>query len=352
MTDERPKMSEKQKAQEALVRLCCLSGKQLRWPPVAKVDDLIRKGASFTLKNNAGLMPVEQAAMVGNEAMLTLFMARGGQVNKYASLLYYSVLYGQGHVSGLLYRRMSVVGKWRALKQAVFAGKARQYGHNLRVFCAGRVLRSVAKQERLQDEKVFQVKAPPLLATLKDYGRAFFSITAQNRHHYQALLQAKKEMKRGLSIGSGDTLIPIFLKAVHQRNAQVVDYLYAHGDVFLVSEKAFASVPAKEEARFMNEWVLVTDDVTELRHQRQRKYLHDRAVRQRSWIHRLRRSFKRLLSKPLYTQTETIRIKKVNLADVQASRPVFQDPPRTPARPLTERQILKAALDQTRSLKN
>ena len=102
----------------------------------------------------------------------------------------------------------------------------------------------------------------------------------------------------------------------------------------------------------MNEWVLVTDDVTELRHQRQRKYLHDRAVRQRSWIHRLRRSFKRLLSKPLYTQTETIRIKKVNLADVQVSRPVFQDPPRTPARPLMERQILKAALDQTRSLKN
>ena len=349
MTD---KHSEKQKAQDALIRLCCLTRKQMKWPPVAKVDDLIRKGASFTLKNKTGLMPVEQAAMVGNEAMLTLFMARGGQVNKYASLLYYSALYGHGYLSHLLYRRMSFLGKWRAFKQALMAGRSRQYGHNLRVFCANSNLRQAVERGELSDEKAFQMRPPALFATLKDYGRAFFSMTAKVRHHYQALLQAKKEMKRCLSIGSGDTLIPIFLKAVHQRNPQVVDYLYAHGDVFLVSEKAFASVPAKEEARFMNEWVLVTDDVTELRHQRQRKYLHDRAVRHRSWIHRLGRSLKRLLSKPLYTQTETIRIKKVNLADVQASRPVFQDPPRTPAHPLTEQQILKAALDQTRSLKN
>ena len=352
MTKKCPDESTARQAQEALVRLCCLSGKQMRWPPVEKVDDLIRKGASFTLKNKAGLMPVEQAAMVGNEAMLTLFMARGGQVNKQASLLYYSVLYGHGYVSNLLYRRMSVLGKWRALKQAVLTGKGRQYEHNLRIFCAKPLVRQAMRRERLLDERGFQTKAPPLFGTPKDYVRAFLSTKAEVRRQYQALLQAKKEMKKCLSIGHGDTLIPIFLRAVHQRNPLVIDYLYTHGDVFLVSEKAFAAVSAKEEARFMNEWVLVTDEVTELRHQRQRKYVRHRAIRQKSSLYRLGRFFKHLLNKPLYTQTKTVRMKKINPADIHVSRSVFQTPPKAPAQPLTEKQILKAVLDQTRSLKN
>ena len=201
MTNECPKKAEEQKVQEALIRLCCLSGKQMRWPPFAKVDDLIRNGASFTCLNKIGLMPIEQAAIAGNEAMLSVFVARGGLVSSYPSLLYYSVLYGHGYLSHLLYRRMSFLGKWRAFKQALMAGRSRQYGHNLRVFCANSNLRQAVERGELSDEKAFQMRPPALLATLKDYGRAFFSMTAKVRHQYQALLQAKKEMKSAAFAG-------------------------------------------------------------------------------------------------------------------------------------------------------
>ena len=342
MTNECPKKAEEQKVQEALIRLCCLSGKQMRWPPFAKVDDLIRNGASFTCLNKIGLMPIEQAAIAGNEAMLSVFVARGGLVSSYPSLLYYSVLYGHDNLSHALYCRMSIKAKWGAFYRAFQAGKARQYCRNLSMFCA----------KKRRENKKNHIVIPPFQAQLKECVAAFCSKNVMRRQQYRFLLQTKKEMRKCLAAGCGETLVPLFLRAVYQENPLVIDYLYAYGDVFLVSEKAFAQVAQSDETRFTEKWLQVTDEVASLRQYRQQEYLRHRAAHQKSHFRRLIRRMARFLNQPLYTQTKTVRIKKIKQSLSQKETTAVLTKAKTCERSLTKQHVLNTAVIRDRCSKN
>ncbi len=312
MTDNLIQIETKQQAQTALEKLCSVSVEKMHFSPIEKVDDLILKGASFTAKNKSGIMPIERAAIAGNRPVVALFAARGGQFNKHVSVLYHSVMNGHAQLSSLIYNRMSVWGRLKAHSFAASTGKGKEFRNALRV-CRSKYPEKFSDEwKRVWNEMSARYIAPDINRTIKDSVGALLSVTRKKRRQYKELLTVKKEMKKSMAVGKGDSLVPLFLDAVYSQNPLVVDYLYTYGDIFFVPEKAFASVPKKDEAKFMEKWVLVTDDVTEIRHGRHQEYVWRRVAQQNDPTRKLMRTLKNTLKGQMYTQTKTVPLKKLD----------------------------------------
>ncbi len=325
MIEKEISISDAEKAQKALIHLCKMPPQQLKYSPVAKVDNLIQKGASFIRKGENGFIPIELAVIAGNEAMFSLFVARGGNVNKYPTLLFYSNICGQGSLFQQIYEMSSWRMKLKAKRIAYKKEMIKEYENNKFIFCSSFSKRSWIETERAKYEMLSQVISLPLKKTLEDYFYAYFSLSSMKRKQYQDLLSIKTAMKKSLLIGQGDYLVPLFLDAVNKKKVLVIDYLYTYGDIFLVSEKAFKSVPSDKEDAFMENWLYVTDEVSKLRQRRQKQQIKKRNTTCKKFIRRLLRRIKKSRRERFYTQTKTVPIRRIKIVPLDPETKVQKD---------------------------
>lgn len=279
------KRKQQQAAQSMLRSLCSM--KELPRDVYGKVDELLKQGASFTRKNAQGVCPLDMAFQQEHVDVIGLFIGRDGNIDAFPYFLaentpkYAHYMKVDWHeqslppkiqkikdLQSLLMENMTPLAVEKAHLLAQKAGQGEKFEKGLVLYQEMRQKNAdkIKWQCFYHPEQVAsQHVAPPEQITTDEF-LGFFEFPFTKKHRDISSLVRLKIMRLfHLPIHYEKELYT----AVMKNHPHTFDFLEEYGAPYFVEQKAFDIAKKRNmEDTFTARWILVTDEVCDLRYGR------------------------------------------------------------------------------------